>query len=159
MKRYAYIGCRTTRERDACGNGIEVYQVNDITGGWQHMGTVKTLENPSYLAFDKEGQYLYAVHGDTTKASAFYLEPGTGMPQAINSVELKGSNPVFLLPDHTNQDMLIACLGSGNIVAVQRREDGGLGGVDAQYMFPGNEDVQKMTCPHQIYYDMDEKYL
>lgn len=159
MKRFAYVGCRTTRERSACGNGIEVYQVNDVTGSWIHVGTVKTLENPSYLSFDKEKQYLYAVHGDTTKASAFKLEPETGMPVYINSIELGGSNPVFLLPDHTNREMLIACLGSGSIMAVRREEDGGLGTVDARYVFPGNEDAQKMTCPHQIYYDMDERYL
>lgn len=159
MKQFAYVGCRTTRERNACGKGIEVYEVNDITGSWQHVRTVKTLENPSYLAFDKTKRYLYAVHGDTTKASAFYLEPDTGIPQYINSVELGGDNPVFLLPDRTNQEMLVACLGSGNIMAVRREEDGSLGKIDAQYMFPGNENEQKKTCPHQIYYDMEEKYL
>ena len=159
MKRRAYVGCRTSRERNAQGNGIEVYEVNDITGGWSHIGTVETLENPSYLTFDKGKKYLYSVHGDTTEASAFKLDPATGMPVYLNTVQLGGSNPVYLLPDPTNQYILIACLGSGSIVAVRRGADGSLGNVDHQHVFPGNEESQKMTCPHQVYYDLDGKYL
>lgn len=159
MKRFAYVGCRTTRERNARGNGIELYKVNDRTGEWSHLGTVGGLENPSYLAFDKDHKYLYSAHGDTTEASAFRLNPENGMPVYLNTVQLGGSNPVYLVPDPSNQYILIACLGSGSIVAVRREVDGSLGSVDYQYVFPGNEEPQKMTCPHQVYYDLSEKYL
>lgn len=159
MKRFAYVGCRTTRERDACGNGIEVFSINDSTGEWKHVETVETLENPSYLTFDKTERFLYVVHGDTTKASAFCADESTGKLEHINTVDLGGSNPVYILPDRTNSALLIACLGTGDIVSVRREEDGSLGPVTHRYMFDGNEGEKKMTCPHQIYYDRKEEHL
>lgn len=51
---FAYIGCRTTKERNARGKGIEVYKVSDNT--WTHVGTVPTLDNPSYLTLDRTEQ-------------------------------------------------------------------------------------------------------
>ena len=62
MKHYVYIGSRTTRERNARGNGIEVYETDYSTGIWRHIQTVGGLENPSYLCMDKTHNYLYAVH-------------------------------------------------------------------------------------------------
>jgi 6-phosphogluconolactonase (cycloisomerase 2 family) len=159
VKRLAYVGCRSTRERDARGNGIEVYEVNDITGEWRHAGTVPARENPSYLAFDSEKKYLYAVHGDTDEMSAFSLDAETGMPVYLNTVTLGGSNPVYLVPDPSNRYMIVACLGTGNIVAVGLNGDGSLGKAEYNYVFPGNEGEQKTTCPHQVYYDNSGKYL
>lgn len=57
---FAYIGCRTTKHRNARGKGISVY---DITPeGWHLLGITPILENPSYLAFDKNKYFLYTVH-------------------------------------------------------------------------------------------------
>ena len=158
MSSYAYVGCRTTRERNACGNGIEVYHI-DESGKWSHLSTVRTPDNPSYLSYDKTGKFLYAVHGDTHFASAYHINEKTYIPEYINTVELPGSNPVFLVPSPNNEDMIIACLGSGNIVAVQRTPEGGLGNIAAEYMFPGNDGIDKKTCPHQVLFDPGDKYL
>jgi 6-phosphogluconolactonase len=48
----AYVGCRTTKERNARGEGINVYRVDPATGAWTHVQLLKDLVNPSYLAFD-----------------------------------------------------------------------------------------------------------
>src|SRR5256885_13867235 len=56
---YAYVGSRTTRERDARGEGITVYRVDEATGGLQHLQTVDGLSNPSFLALDAAGTRLY----------------------------------------------------------------------------------------------------
>src|ERR1700712_2180037 len=63
---YAYTGSRTTRERNARGEGINVYRVPAKTGEWAHVQLVTGLANPSYLAFDRSKRFLYAVHGDLT---------------------------------------------------------------------------------------------
>ena len=69
---FAYIGCRTTKHRNARGKGISVY---DITPeGWHLLGITPILENPSYLAFDKNKYFLYTVHGDYEEVSAFKVE-------------------------------------------------------------------------------------
>ena len=158
MKHFIYVGSRTTRERNARGNGIEVYETDYSTGIWKHLQTVEGLENPSYLCMDKTRQFLYTVHGDLRKASALKINHETGTLELLNTVEIDGQNPVYLLPDKTNQYILIACLGTENIVAVKRNTDGRLAEVAYNYHLPGAEEGNN-TCPHQIFYDRDEKYL
>lgn len=46
MRHMIYVGSRTTRERNARGNGIEVYESDYSTGLWRHLQTVDNLENP-----------------------------------------------------------------------------------------------------------------
>ena len=158
MSHMIYVGSRTTRERNARGNGIEVYRTDESTGIWNHLQTVEGPDNPSYLCRDKTGQYLYAVHGDLRCASALRIDPDTGLLTYLNTVDIPGQNPVYLLPDSTNQFILIACLGTENILAVRRNEDGTLGETVYDYRLPGAEEG-KNTCPHQIFYDRAEKYL
>lgn len=158
MKHLIYVGSRTTRERNAHGNGIEVYESDYSTGHWKHLQTVDGLENPSYLCMDKTHSYLYAVHGDQRQASAFKMDPESGRLTFLNTVDIQGQNPVYLLPDKSNRFILIACLGTENIVAVERNSDGTLGRVVHNHYLPGAEEG-KNTCPHQIFYDREEKYL
>ena len=158
MKNYIYVGSRTTRERKARGNGIEVYEADVSTGIWNHLQTVDGLENPSYLCFDKTGDYLYTVHGDLRSASALKIDHATGRLTYLNTVAIPGQNPVYLLPDKTNRFILIACLGTENIIAVRRNGDGTLGEVAFDHYLPGAEEG-KNSCPHQIYYDREENFL
>lgn len=158
MKHMIYVGSRTTRERNARGNGIEVYESDYSTGIWKHLQTVEGLENPSYLCMDKTHQYMYTVHGDQRKASALRIDRESGRLTLINTVDTQGQNPVYLLPDKSNRFILIACLGTENIVAVERNEDGSLGQVAFNHHLPGAEEG-KNSCPHQIFYDREEKYL
>src|SRR3954469_1896198 len=37
----AYVGCRTTKERNARGEGINVYRVDPATGTWTHVQLLK----------------------------------------------------------------------------------------------------------------------
>src|ERR1700755_2561984 len=66
--RFAYVGCRTSRERNAKGDGI------GGAGTWTRVQLVAPLVNPSWLAFDRSGRTLYTVHGDGTEASAFRVD-------------------------------------------------------------------------------------
>src|SRR4051794_31187854 len=49
---FAYTGCRTTRERNARGDGINVYRVDAATGRWEHVQLLTDLVNPSFLTLD-----------------------------------------------------------------------------------------------------------
>ena len=62
---FIYVGCRTTRERNARGNGINVYRIDAQTGRLSHVQLVDGLVNPSFLALDRQQDFLYCVHGDT----------------------------------------------------------------------------------------------
>src|SRR4051812_28611467 len=74
----AYVGSRTTKERNARGDGINVYRVDTATGAWTHVQLLKDLVNPSFLAFDTKQRYLYSVHGDGEEVSAFSTDEYSG---------------------------------------------------------------------------------
>ena len=44
---YAYVGCYTTAQRSARGDGIHVYRIDRQTGAWTHVQRVGDLVNPS----------------------------------------------------------------------------------------------------------------
>ena len=97
---YAYVGCRTTRERNARGKGLKVYEISEATGEWKEIQCLETLPNPSYQAMDLEEKYLYSVHGDNTQVSSYKIE-ADGTLSALNTIEIGGKNPVFITPDRT----------------------------------------------------------
>src|SRR5215469_8617969 len=61
---YAFVGCYTTAERHARGDGIHVYRMDYETGVWQHVQHLRDLVNPSFLVLSRDQRFLYSVHGD-----------------------------------------------------------------------------------------------
>ena len=59
---FAYVGCRTTRERNARGKGIGVYAVDPSSGSWERVESFEPLENPSFLALNEAQDVLYGVN-------------------------------------------------------------------------------------------------
>jgi 6-phosphogluconolactonase (cycloisomerase 2 family) len=104
--RLAYVGCRTSRERNARGQGIGVYEI-DADGAWRELQMVGDLFNPSFLAFDHTGRTLFTVHGDGSEASAFRIAQD-GRLSFLNRVTTGGRNPVHLTVDPTNRFLVVA---------------------------------------------------
>lgn len=52
MSTYAYIGCRTTKERNARGKGIRVYEIEN--GEWKLHQIAEGQVNPSYLCLNEK---------------------------------------------------------------------------------------------------------
>ena len=100
--KYAYVGCRTTRERNARGKGLKVFKISDETGEWKEIQCLETEPNPSYQCLDLEEKYLYSVHGDITKVSSYRILED-GKLEHMNTIDIGGKNPVFITPDRTNQ--------------------------------------------------------
>src|SRR5215472_16917326 len=87
---FAYVGCYTTAQRYARGDGIHVYQIDGGAGAWTPVQTVGDLVNPSFLVASRDGRYLYSVHGDETYASAFSVDRATGKLALLNRAETGG---------------------------------------------------------------------
>ena len=79
---FAYTACRTTKARNARGEGISVYEIAK-DGSWNRQQVLKTEDNPSFFCLDHTEQFLYSVHGDGTSISAYAIKAG-GTLEALN---------------------------------------------------------------------------
>ncbi len=104
---YAYVGSRTTRERNARGEGISVFAVDAASGTLERVQLVGDLVNPSYLALSADGAFLYAVHGDRSDVSAFRVERDSGRLAFVNRQSTQGRNPVHLAPDPSGSFLIV----------------------------------------------------
>src|SRR5438093_1540256 len=78
VPKFAYVGSYTTKERNARGEGINVYRIDPATGAWTHVQLVKDLVNPSWLTLDRQQHTLYSAHGDGEVVTAFRIDEQTG---------------------------------------------------------------------------------
>ena len=167
MSGFAYVGCRTSRERNAQGDGISVYRIA-TDGPWSRIQLVGDLVNPSWLAFDRSRRFLYTVHGDGSEASAFRIDPATGELAFLNRVTTGGRNPVHLMADPTNRFMVVA----NHIVAGEVKSglatlpiaaDGRLGEPVDVVAFDGkigpHRVEQPFPKPHQAQFDPSGKFI
>ena len=105
---FAYVGCRTTRERNARGDGISVFRVDARTGDLELVQLVKDQVNPSFLALSGNGERLYTVHGDLSHVSAFAVDKASGKLTFINKESTQGKNPVHLALDPTGRHLVVS---------------------------------------------------
>jgi 6-phosphogluconolactonase len=124
---FVYVGCRTSKHRNARGKGINVYRVDPASGDWTHVQLVEDLVNPSFFAFDRNKNFLYTVHGDCSDVSAFQIDKDNGQLTFINQQSTGGKNPVHLVVDPTNQFLIVANYISGTMAVLPIHSDGSLG--------------------------------
>ena len=161
--RFAYTGCRTTKERGARGLGINVFRIDPTTGVWNHAQLVENLVNPSFLSFDREQRFLYAVHGDSSEISAFRADRENGSLTLINQQSTGGKNPVALVPDQTNKFMIVANYATASLALLPIRQDGGVDPLVQLLQLPGtggpNKVEQTGSHPHHVVYDPAGRFL
>lgn len=152
----AYVGCRTTKERNARGKGLKTYEILP-SGEWKELQCLETEPNPSFQTLDNEGKFLYSVHGDFTKVTSYkILEDHT--LEYMNTVDIGGKNPVDITVDKANKNVIVATLQGGTLYTIERKEDGSLGEVIAKYTYEGKESG-KVSTIHQCIWDKNKDYL
>jgi 6-phosphogluconolactonase len=148
---FIYVGCRTTRERNARGNGINVYSVDPQTGCLTHVQLVDGLVNPSFLAISKQQDFLYCVHGDTDQASAFRIN-SDGTLSYLNSQSTHGHNPAHLAISPDGGFLVVSNHYSGSVVVLPILASGELGELCDQVLTEGpigpHRIEQKGPKPH-----------
>jgi len=156
MSTYAYIGCRTTKERNARGKGIRVYEIEN--GEWKLRQIAEGQVNPSYLCLNEKQDRLYAIHGDFSEVSAYKVaEDGTLTYQ--NTTETHGTNPVHLTIDQTGKWLFVANLQTGGVSVIPIEEDGSLGKIKELKFISGNGGPGYISHPHQVCQDRSKKWL
>ena len=124
---FAYVGSYTTPERNGRGNGINVYKVDPRSGAFTHVQHLGGLENPSFLAIDRAGGFLYSVHGDRSEATAYAIDRKTGHVAVLNRQSTGGYNPVHLALDPTGSFLAVVNYGSDSLAVLPVGKDGRLG--------------------------------
>ncbi|MBB4401797.1 MULTISPECIES: lactonase family protein [Rhizobium/Agrobacterium group] len=156
-----YVGARTTRQRNARGNGLNVYRLRNGMQ-WEHLQLLE-MENPSFLAFDRTGQFLHTVHGDSDRVTSFAIERSTGKLKPLGTQSTRGRNPVDLSFDPTNRYLVIANHVTSSIVLLPRLENGALGEVCDLAAVTGeigpHRVEQAMPKPHQVKFDPSGRWI
>jgi 6-phosphogluconolactonase len=167
MARMAYVGCRTSRDRNAKGDGIGVYRIAP-DGGWTRIQLVGDLINPSYLAFDRKHRFLFTVHGDGSEASAFRIDPATGRLAFVDRAGTGGRNPVHIAVDPGNlfavvTNHVVAGGVRSGLASLPIGPDGRLGDPVDIVPFDGavgpHRTEQPFPKPHQAEFSPDGRYI
>ena len=154
--KYAYVGCRTTKQRNARGEGLVVYEILQ-DGSWKEKQCLFTEDNPSFQCIDREKKYLYSVHGDLTLVSSYAIQED-GTLKHLNTIDIGGKNPVDITVDKDNKNVIVATLQGGTLYTIARNADGSLGEVIATFTYEGKEEG-KVSTVHQCLWDQKKNYI
>lgn len=158
----AYVGSRTTRERNARGDGISVFEVDGASGALALVQVVGDLVNPSFLALNRAGDRLYTVHGDQQQVSAFRVAPD-GRIALLNRVSCQGLNPVHLALDPTQRSLVVSNHLTGALAVIAVAVDGSLGDVTQLESLPGepgpHRKEQPFSKPHFNPFDPSGRFV
>ena len=160
---YVYVGARTTKERNARGDGLNVYRMDNASGEWTHLQLLGDLVNPSFLAFDRSRRFLYTVHGDLSDITAMAIDPADGKLRVINRQSTEGKNPVHLAIDPSNRFVVVANHITSTLALLPRNDDGSLGAVIDLVKLEGkigpHRVEQPFAKPHQVEFDPSGKFI
>ena len=160
---FAYVGSRTTRERNARGDGISVYQVDTQTGVLTLVQLVKDLVNPSFLALSANGERLYTVHGDLSDISAFKVDKASGTLTFLNKQSTEGKNPVHLAIDPSGRYVVVSNHIGASLAVLPIAADGSLEPLTQLVHLEGpigpHRVEQKQSKPHFNPFDPSGRFV
>jgi 6-phosphogluconolactonase len=160
---FLYVGSYTS----AGGEGISLCRLTMATGALQKVAVTRNVSEPSFLAMDHKGRYLYAVNelssyqGKPSGAvSAFAVNPTTRALTLINQQASLGGAPCFVSVDANDKFVMVANYSGGNVTVFPIRSDGGVGASTDMKQFQGSGPHPNQGSPHahQIMVDAANQY-
>lgn len=160
---FAYVGGYTTPDRDGRGDGINVFRVDPVSGGWSHLQRVGGMENPSLFTLNRAATRLYSVHGGRTLVSAFAIDRRTGALTLLNQVDCQGDNPVDSALDPSERFLVVANYGSGTVAVMPVDEAGRLQPAVQTVVLAGapgpDPKEQSSSHPHAVVFDPSGRFV
>ncbi|MBM7114585.1 lactonase family protein [Archangium primigenium] len=151
----------------AGGEGITLCRLSMQTGLLSKVAVTRNVSEPSFLAMDRRGRYLYAVNevgsyqGTSSGAvSAFAVNPTTRALTLINQQASRGSSPCFVSVDANDAYVMVANYGGGNVSVFPVQGNGGLGASTDFKQFQGSGPHPNQNAPHahQLMTDATNQY-
>jgi 6-phosphogluconolactonase len=149
---WLYVGTYT----DHASKGIYVYCFDSSTGKLTALGLAAEASEPSFLAADSSGRFLYAVNetatynGQPTGAvSAFAIQRESGKLSLLNQVSSRGENPAHVTLDRTGTYALVSNYSTGSVAVFPVLKDGRLKDATSFVQHKGSSvNPQRQEGPH-----------
>ena len=149
-----YVGTYT--EEGSKSKGIYAYRYDANTAQITRLGLTAKTTNPSWVALNPNGRFLYAVNeiqnykgSNSGGVSAFSIDPATGRLTFLNEVSSRGADPCYVTVDKTGKYVLVANYTGGSIAAFPIFADGKLGEASAFIQHTGHgPDAERQEGPH-----------
>jgi 6-phosphogluconolactonase len=149
-----YVGTYT--QNGSSSKGIYAFRYNAATGEVTSLGLAAETTNPSFLALNPNGRFLYAVNelGDfkgpnSGGVSAFSVDKETGKLTFLNEVQSRGADPCYITVDKTGKWVLVANYTGGSVAVFPVLADGKLGEASSFVQHTGHgANPQRQEAPH-----------
>ena len=160
---YVYIGSRTTRERNARGEGISVFDYAPESGTLTRKQVVGGLHNPSYLLPHPSLPVVYTVHGDGNEVSALRRDARDGTLTPWRTQACQGRNPVHLALGPSARYLMVSNHLTGALAVLPVAADGALEAVSQTVPLAGepgpHRKEQPFSKPHYNVLDPSGQYV
>lgn len=149
---FMYVGTYTGPD----SKGIYAFRFDPASAKVAPLGLAAESTNPSFLALDPTGHFLYAVNevGDFGGAqsgavSAFAIDRKTGKLAFLNEVPSRGAGPCHLSLDKSGKYVLVANYDGGSVAVFPILPGGRLGASTAFVQHRGHgPNAERQEAPH-----------
>jgi 6-phosphogluconolactonase len=138
------------------GGGIHVFRMNTETGELTRLGALPDEPNPTYLATDKAGRFLYACNElgtfsglPTATASAYSIDAASGNLTLLNRRITIGTTACHITLNDADTHVLVANYTDSGVCVIPIETDGSLGNPSCFLRHKGSSiDPARQTFPH-----------
>jgi len=136
--------------------GIYAYRFDPATGETSSVGLAAATENPSFLAVDPNGRFLYAVNEldtfrnePTGAVSVFAIDRESGKLKLLQQVSSLGGGPAHVSLDRSARYLMVANYNGGSVAVFPIGKDGRLGRQTAFVQNAGSSvNPERQAGPH-----------
>jgi 6-phosphogluconolactonase len=160
-----YVGTYTDKD----SKGIYAFKFDPASGMTEPIGLAAETQNPSFLAVDSNGKFLYAVNevdifngAMTGGVSTFAIDRDSGKLTLLQQLSSAGAGPAHISLDKTGRYVLVANYDGGNIAVFPINKDGQLGPRTAFVQHAGsslNKERQATPHAHEIQVSNDNQFV
>jgi 6-phosphogluconolactonase (cycloisomerase 2 family) len=160
--KFMYVGSFTSGGRGK-GEGISVFSRKSPTEPWTLVQVMSEFADPSFLAIDRQGRFLYSSHGGGTRVTSYRIVQSDGRLKPVNQQATEGTNGAHLAIDGTGRFVAVANYATGTLALLPIDADGSLGTLSDLATLTGDpgphRTQQTSSHPHHCPFDRSGRFV